>query len=88
MLSVVIQPRFRQRQPVGGVTPNESRKRSNKIIGLAGSRSPEIAPDSLLVFAIARPLVMQNHFDSQSFFYFFLQCDAIGGAPLPTGSCR
>jgi hypothetical protein len=51
MFSVVIQPAFRQRQPVGGVTPTSPRNLSNKMIGLAGSRA--ISLDFLPQFSIA-----------------------------------
>src|SRR5437667_8194119 len=66
MFSVLSHFLFRQRQPVGGVTPNDSRNRSNKMIGLAGS--PEISFDSLSIFPTSRAATAGSDFGSQSFF--------------------
>jgi hypothetical protein len=71
MFTVLIQPRLRQRQPVGDVTPNDSRNKPNKTIGLAGASV--ISFGFLLIFCTAGERSAESHFRSQSFFSIFLQ---------------
>jgi hypothetical protein len=82
MLSVLIQPSFRHRHPVGGVTPNDSRNSPNKIIGLAGD--PEISCGSLSVFPTSRARLESNPLRGQ---YFFLNLGTgEHGEPIEAGS--
>src|SRR5260370_25194921 len=71
MFSVLTQPRFRHRQPVAGVMPNDSRNLSNKIIGLAASGSREIPSGFLWMFPNTFFRVAHNRPDSQSPFLLF-----------------
>jgi hypothetical protein len=69
MLIVEIQPRLRHRHPVGGVTPNDSRNRPNKTIGLAGA--PEISSGFLWIFPMRGRGRAANSPERQYFFSTF-----------------
>jgi hypothetical protein len=72
MFIVLTQPRFRHRQPVAGVIPNDSRNLSNNTIGLAAANAHAISPGFLpMVLGTRRGLALVFYDPSIFFLLFF-----------------